>query len=139
MIIIWILAFIVAITIHEAAHAWTSDKLGDPTARIMGRITLNPLASIDLYGTIIIPLLLAIVGAPILGWAKPVEFDPYNLKNPRKDSAIISLAGPAINIALAILISIVVRLINLPSLIEIILFILIRVNITLAIFNLIAT
>ncbi len=137
MIIIWILAFIVAITIHEAAHAWTSDKLGDPTARIMGRITLNPLASIDLYGTIIIPLLLAIVGAPILGWAKPVEFDPYNLKNPRKDSAIISLAGPAINIALAILISIVVRLINLPSLIEIILFILIRVNITLAIFNLI--
>ncbi|MFZ3301390.1 MAG: site-2 protease family protein, partial [Microgenomates group bacterium] len=67
MILIWILAFIIAITIHEAAHAWTADKLGDPTARIMGRITLNPLASVDIYGTIIIPLLLALAGAPVLG------------------------------------------------------------------------
>lgn len=137
MIIIWILAFIVAITIHEAAHAWTADKLGDPTARIMGRITLNPLASIDIYGTVLIPLVLAIAGAPVLGWAKPVEFDPYNLKNPRKDSAVISLAGPAINIILAIILSIIIRLFNLPSLVDLVLFIIIRVNVTLAIFNLI--
>ena len=137
MIIIWILAFIIAITIHEAAHAWTADKLGDPTARIMGRITLNPLASVDIYGTIIIPLLLALAGAPVLGWAKPVEFDPYNLKNPRKDSAIISLAGPAINIILATLLSLIVRFIDLSPIIEIFFFAVIRVNITLAIFNLI--
>ncbi|MEK7168576.1 MAG: site-2 protease family protein [Patescibacteria group bacterium] len=137
MILIWILAFIIAITIHEAAHAWAADKLGDPTARIMGRITLNPLASVDIYGTIIIPLLLALAGAPVLGWAKPVEFDPYNLKNPRKDSAIISLAGPAINIILAILLAIIVRFINLLPIIEIVFFAVIQVNVTLAIFNLI--
>lgn len=137
MILIWILAFIIAITIHEAAHAWTADKLGDPTARIMGRITLNPLASVDIYGTIIIPLLLALAGAPVLGWAKPVEFDPYNLKNPRKDSAIISLAGPAINIILATLLALIVRFIDLSPIIEIFFFAVIRVNITLAIFNLI--
>ncbi len=137
MIIIWILAFIIAITIHEAAHAWTADKLGDPTARIMGRITLNPIASIDIYGTILIPFLLALAGAPVLGWAKPVEFDPYNLKNPRKDSAIISLAGPVVNILLSVVLSLIVRFIDLPSLFELVLFIVIRVNIMLAIFNLI--
>lgn len=137
MILIWILAFIVAITIHEAAHAWTADKLGDPTARIMGRITLNPIKSVDIYGTIIIPLLLALAGAPVLGWAKPVEFDPYNLRNPRKDSALISLAGPAINIIVAILLAIIVRFVNLAAIIEIFFFAVIRVNISLAIFNLI--
>mgnify|MGYP001587441097 FL=1 len=114
MIIIWILAFIVVITIHEAAHAWMADKLGDPTARLMGRITLNPLASIDLYGTVLIPLLLALVGAPILGWAKPVQFDPYNLKYPRRDSAIISLAGPAVNIILAIILLFIFCFIKVP-------------------------
>lgn len=137
MIIIWILAFIITITIHEASHAWMADRLGDPTARLMGRITLNPLASIDLYGTIIIPLLLALVGAPILGWAKPVEFDPYNLKNPRKDSALISLAGPAINIILAILLAVIVGFIKFPSLINVFFYALIRVNVMLAVFNLI--
>lgn len=137
MILIWIFAFIIAVTIHEAAHAWTADKLGDPTARIMGRITLNPIVNVDIYGTIIIPLLLAFAGAPVLGWAKPVEFDPYNLKNPRKDSAIISLAGPTVNIILAIFLSLIVRLINLPVIIEFFFFAVIRVNVTLAIFNLI--
>ena len=137
MIIIWILAFIVVITIHEAAHAWMADKLGDPTARLMGRITLNPLASIDLYGTVLIPLLLALVGAPILGWAKPVQFDPYNLKYPRRDSAIISLAGPAVNIILAIILAIIVGFIKLPSLLNIFFYALIRVNVMLAVFNLI--
>ena len=137
MIIIWILAFIIAITIHEAAHAWTADKLGDPTPRIKGRITLNPIASVDIYGTIVIPLLLAIAGAPVLGWAKPVEFDPYNLRNPRKDSALISIAGPAINIIIAVILALLVRFINFSTIIEIFFFAVIRVNISLAIFNLI--
>ncbi len=137
MIIIWILAFIVAITIHEASHAFMADKLGDPTARLMGRITLNPLASIDLYGTVLIPLLLALAGAPILGWAKAVEFDPYNLKNPRKDSALISLAGPVINIILAAVLAVIVGFTRLPALLNIFFYALIRVNVMLAVFNLI--
>src|SRR3989344_6010330 len=85
------LAFIIAITIHEASHAWMSNRLGDPTAKIQGRLTLNPIAHIDLYGTVIIPLFLTFIGSPfVFGWAKPVVFDPYNLKNPRKDGALIA-------------------------------------------------
>jgi Zn-dependent protease len=139
--IITFIAFIIAITIHEAAHAWMSDRLGDPTAKLGGRLSLNPIAHIDLYGTIIVPLILTIIGSPfIFGWAKPVMFDPFNLKNPRKDSALISLAGPASNLLLAILLAVLLRLsgllifgsfwTNLAA--EII-----SINVVLAIFNLI--
>ncbi len=135
------LAFIIAITIHEAAHAWTANRLGDPTAKIQGRLTLNPIAHIDLYGTIIIPLFLTFIGSPfVIGWAKPVIFDPYNLKNPRKDSALISLAGPASNLLLAILVSIIIHLTGPIVLgIELLGFLLgvMKINVILAIFNLI--
>src|SRR3990167_7753359 len=101
MIIIWILAFAITITIHEAAHAWMADRLGDPTARVGGRLSLNPMAHVDIYGTVLVPLMLIFIGSPfVFGWAKPVMFDPYNLKNPRKDSAFISLAGPFSNFLL---------------------------------------
>lgn len=135
------LAFIIAITIHEASHAWMADRLGDPTAKISGRLTLNPIAHIDLYGTILIPLLLTIIGSPfVFGWAKPVMFDPYNLKNPRKDSALISLAGPTSNILLAALISIIIHLIGpliLGSIATQFLIQIMSINVVLAIFNLI--
>jgi len=135
------LAFLIAITIHEAAHAWVSDRLGDPTAKIGGRLTLNPIAHIDLYGTVLIPLILTIIGSPFLfGWAKPVMFDPYNLKNPRKDSALISLAGPISNIILATVISIILHVIGVAFLGGFVVNFLIQVmtiNIVLAIFNLI--
>ena len=135
------LAFIIAITIHEAAHAFMSDRLGDPTAKIQGRLTLNPIAHIDLYGTIVIPLMLAFIGSPfVFGWAKPVMFDPYNLKNPRKDSAVISLAGPVSNILLAVLISVILHVFNPLILGASIVHFLIQVmsiNVVLAIFNLI--
>lgn len=90
----WLVALIIAITIHEFAHAYTADRLGDPTPRLQGRLTLNPLAHLDPLGT----LMLLFVR---FGWGKPVQFDPYNLRHPRRDSAIISMAGPLSNFLLA--------------------------------------
>lgn len=137
-ILIWILAFAVAITVHEAAHAWMADKLGDPTARLMGRLSLNPLVHYDPVGTtlLLVLVILRSLGAPVIpfGWAKPVEFDPYNLKNPRKDSALISLAGPASNFILALFfagISYIVPYVTFLTLPFILL------NVSLGIFNLI--
>ena len=132
---IYIVALLVAISVHEFSHAFTAEKLGDPTPRLQKRITLNPLAHIDLYGL----LFLFFVG---FGWGKPVVFDPFNLKNPRRDAAIISLAGPLSNFILAIVLAITLRLfilIDFPFLqtIGLILFIpLIQLNIILGVFNL---
>jgi len=132
---VYIIALLIAITIHEFSHAWAADYLGDPTARLKGRISLNPLVHLDLFGT----MFLLFFG---FGWGKPVPFDPYNLKNPRKDAAIISAAGPASNFILAILCSIILRLLvffNLSALFTIASFILIpliTLNILLGIFNL---
>lgn len=97
------LALLLAITIHEFAHAYAADRLGDPTPRLMGRVTLNPLAHLDPIGT------LMILFAPF-GWGKPVQFDPFNLRNPRRDAAIISIAGPASNLALALVAAILLRI-----------------------------
>ncbi|MGB9004314.1 MAG: site-2 protease family protein [Candidatus Aminicenantales bacterium] len=91
-----------AITIHETAHGWAAMKKGDLTAYSMGRVSLNPLAHIDPFGTILVPLLLVLLRAPAFGWAKPVPVNPFNLKNPRRDSLWISAAGPASNILTAI-------------------------------------
>jgi len=101
-IILQIVIFALAITVHESAHAWSADRFGDPTARMLGRISLNPLAHLDIFGTVIFPILLAISGMPIFGWAKPVPVNPLNLRRPRRDSAWISAAGPLSNIALAL-------------------------------------
>lgn len=101
LIIIQFGVVLFAISIHESAHAWMANKFGDPTAKNQGRITLNPIAHIDLIGTIIFPLLLAIVGAPVFGWAKPVMVNPYNLRNPRRANMFISAAGPGSNILAA--------------------------------------
>jgi Zn-dependent protease len=110
----WILAFVVAITVHEAAHAYMADKLGDPTPRLMGRLSLNPIVHYDPIGTTLLLVLIfmrTVLHIPVIpfGWAKPVMFDPFNLKNPRKDAALISLAGPASNFIIAIIASIVFR------------------------------
>jgi len=141
----WILAFVIAITVHETAHAYAADKLGDPTPRIMGRMTLNPLAHYDPVGTTIL-LVTAIFTAlgffPFpFGWAKPVQFDPFNLKNPQRDAAIISLAGPGSNLLLAGILAIVGRFALSPfsPLFFLITFIppIIVLNVVLAIFNLV--
>jgi Zn-dependent protease len=131
-----IILFILTVLIHEIAHGWVADKLGDPTARLSGRLTLNPLPHIDLYGSVLLPLFLILVRSPFMfGWAKPVPIDPYNLKNPKKDSAAIALAGPMANIAVATILAIVYRFIVLQTfsglILEIIVF-----NVSLAVFNL---
>ena len=140
MIIIWILAFAITITIHESAHAWMADRLGDPTARLAGRLSLNPIKHYDPVGTTLLLVLVIMrsVGIPVIpfGWAKPVPVDPYNLANPKKDSALISLAGPLANIALATILSIVLRLFSHEALFPIF-YPVILLNVALAVFNLI--
>jgi len=123
------LALIVAITIHEFSHALAADKLGDPTPRSMGRLTLNPLKHLDPIGT----LALIFLG---FGWGKPVPIDPYNLQHPKRDEAIISLAGPVSNLILALIISLIVRFLPLNNISILFLSILVQMNVILAIFNL---
>lgn len=144
-IIVWLLAFAVAITIHEAAHAWMADRLGDPTPRLMGRLSLNPLVHYDPIGTTLLLVLVIMrsIGIPVIpfGWAKPVRFDPYNLANPRRDAALISMAGPASNLLLAGVLSLFLRIFSSPfsplSYFSGIFYPFIILNVALAIFNLI--
>ena len=132
--IVFFVILIFSIIIHEVSHGFVADKLGDPTARLSGRLTLDPRPHIDLFGSIILPLILIISHSPMLfGWAKPVPFDPFNLKNPRKDSAIISLAGPLANFMLAIIFSILARIEIFYSISASIVFL----NVVLGVFNLI--
>jgi Zn-dependent protease len=87
-----------SLSIHEASHAWMADRMGDYTARYLGRVTLNPIPHIDPIGTILFPLLMFFTSIPIIGWAKPVPINPAHLRNPRKDNIYISLSGPAANL-----------------------------------------
>ena len=102
-IIIWAVPVVFAITVHEVAHGWVANKLGDPTARILGRLTLNPVKHIDPVGTIVVPLILLYVGNFIFGWAKPVPVDWRNLHRPRRDMALVAIAGPAANLFMIML------------------------------------
>jgi Zn-dependent protease len=88
---------LLSLTIHEAAHAWTADKLGDPTARALGRVSLNPLVHIDWIGTVLLPIIAALSRLPLIGWAKPVPVNLRNLRNPRRDFMIVAAAGPISN------------------------------------------
>lgn len=135
--LIAIAGFVFTIIIHEVSHGLMADYLGDPTAKLSGRLTLNPIPHIDIYGSILLPLFLVLVHSPFMfGWAKPVPFDPYNLKNPKKDSALIALAGPLSNILIATVLAIIYGFVpnQIASgiIIEIIAF-----NVALAVFNLI--
>ena len=100
---------LVSLTVHEAAHAWTADRLGDPTARLLGRVSLNPAAHVDLVGTVLFPLIAMISNVPLIGWAKPVPVDPRNLAHPRRDYLLVAAAGPVSNLLLAVLTAIVLR------------------------------
>jgi Zn-dependent protease len=91
-----------SLTVHEWAHAWTADRLGDPTARLLGRVSFNPVVHIDLLGTIVLPLLAIVSGFPILGWAKPVPVNMSRLKNPKRDFMIVAAAGPGSNLLIAL-------------------------------------
>jgi Zn-dependent protease len=102
-IAIWALPVLFAVVLHEVAHGWVANRLGDPTAARLGRLTLNPISHVDIYGTILIPLFLVAVGAPfIFGYAKPVPVNFYNLGNPKRDMIWVAAAGPVTNIILAV-------------------------------------
>ncbi|MEO8480902.1 MAG: site-2 protease family protein [Acidobacteriota bacterium] len=131
---------IVSLSVHEAAHAWTADRLGDPTARLLGRLTVNPIKHIDLVGTIVFPLLAILSGLPILGWAKPVPVNPNNLRSPRRDFAVVAVAGPISNLMLAMLAAVVLKLMIAagagPSFGMMVVARMVTTNVLLAVFNL---
>lgn len=110
-----ILCFVPAIVFHEVAHGFAAYKLGDPTAKSKGRLSLNPLAHIDPFGTIILPLCMALMSGPVFGYAKPVPYNPAYFKNPRRDDVIVGLAGPCANFAMALCAAIVAWLLYAPA------------------------
>lgn len=106
---------LISLTIHEAAHAWSADKLGDPTARMLGRVSLNPLVHIDWIGTVLLPLIAAASGLPLIGWAKPVPVNTSNLGNPRRDFMIVAAAGPISNLLQAVVAAMLLRVVFDPA------------------------
>lgn len=124
------LALVISISIHEFAHAYTADRLGDPTPRYLGRVTLNPLAHLDPMGT----LLLVVAG---FGWGNPVPFNPTSLKHPRRDTALVAFAGPLSNFLLALMLSLVMRVFEANIVIDRFLYLIVFYNLILGFFNLI--
>jgi Zn-dependent protease len=110
-ILVAFLVLVLSLTFHEAAHAWSADRLGDPTARLLGRVSLNPAVHVDPIGTIVFPLIAMVTGLPIIGWAKPVPVNTLNLREHwKRKYMLIAAAGPASNLVLAVAAAIVVRL-----------------------------
>jgi len=134
-----IAVLIFSVSAHEASHGYMAQSLGDPTARLAGRLTLNPLKHLDLMGSIIVPFLMFISHGPMLGWAKPVPYNPYNLRDQKWGDAKVALAGPLTNLGIAFIAAMFLRFgfthLTMPmiSLLNII----ITVNLVLAIFNLV--
>ena len=131
------LIFFFSVILHECAHGWVAYRLGDPTAKERGRLTLNPIKHVDFLGTIVLPIMLVVVGSPvILGWAKPVPVNFARLRNPKRDMVWVGLSGPMTNILLALILSIILKSNFFP--LGIFIFSMgILINLVLAIFNLI--
>jgi Zn-dependent protease len=104
-IVVWVIPVLLAITLHEAAHAWVANRCGDTTAKNLGRLSMNPLKHVDLFGTVLVPLLVGLLSQFqfIFGWAKPVPIEWNRLRHPRRDMAWVTLAGPCINLLMAVL------------------------------------
>jgi Zn-dependent protease len=129
-----------SLTVHEAAHAWSADRLGDPTARSLGRVSFNPLVHIDPIGTLLFPLLALVANVPLLGWAKPVPVDVRRLRHHRRDYVLVAAAGPASNLVLATIAALALRLLTVsqvtlgePNVFSSAL----QINVLLAVFNMI--
>ena len=110
VIISQVLILLVSISFHESAHAYAADKMGDPTAKNMGRITMNPLKHMDLWGTVILPVIMLLIGFLPIGYAKPVPVNPNNFHDRKKGEIIVSLAGPGSNLLLAVIAAVILRL-----------------------------
>lgn len=128
---------LLALTIHEAAHAWTADKLGDPTARLLGRVSLNPIVHIDPIGTVLLPLLAAFSGLPIIGWARPVPVNISRLRQPRRDFVVVAAAGPISNLLQAVIAALIVHVTMPDGVLPDVLRMAVTINVFLALFNLI--
>lgn len=133
-----IIILIFSAIIHEYMHGWTANELGDPTAKMAGRLTLNPLAHLDLWGSVVLPTFLYLSTGFVFGYAKPVPYNPYNLRDPKYDPVKVALAGPLSNLALAIFFGLFIRFVpiasgSLVSLLGVIVF----VNLILFVFNII--
>lgn len=107
---VWALPVLFAITVHEVAHGWVAKQCGDPTAQMMGRLTLNPIRHIDPIGTLLVPGVLLVLGGFMFGWAKPVPVTWENLRNPRRDVALVALAGPGANLLMALFWALMMKL-----------------------------
>ncbi|HET9640585.1 MAG TPA: site-2 protease family protein [Allosphingosinicella sp.] len=140
----WLIPLVVAIVLHEISHGWVANAFGDPTAREQGRLSLNPIRHVDPVGTVILPLILAVSGAPVFGWAKPVPVVAQRMRNPRWHMMLVALAGPGMNLLLALLAGIVFALVRPeePTVEPGLLFLLLNlrnfivINLFLAVFNL---
>lgn len=108
----WLIPLVVAIVLHEISHGWVANAFGDPTARERGRLSLNPVRHVDPVGTVVLPLVLAVSGAPVFGWAKPVPVVAQRMRNPRVHMMLVALAGPGMNLLLALLAGIVWALVR---------------------------
>jgi len=112
-IFISFLVLVFSLTVHESAHAWAADRLGDPTARALGRVSLNPAVHVDPIGTLLFPLVGMLTGAPIIGWAKPVPVATWRFEQPRRDYLMVAAAGPISNLALAFLAAVAFQMVPL--------------------------
>jgi len=144
LLIFQFIILILAITIHEISHGTVAYFLGDPTAKDEGRLTFNPLKHLDLWGSFLLPLILFFLSAGqfIFGWAKPVPFNPFNFKNPKRDTGLIGLAGPLSNFLLALAFGIFIRLIvhfQIAALLNLVPFfdLIVQINLMLGVFNLV--
>lgn len=140
--IISFIVLIISVILHEVSHGYMAEYLGDPTARLLGRLTLNPIPHIDLMGSIVLPLIFVLSGSPVVfGWAKPVPYDPRNIHGSafkeRYGGALVAAAGPLVNIMLAIVFGLIIRLAGLNPAMTQFFFIVVIINVSLAVFNLI--
>ena len=140
------LVLVLSLTVHEAAHALTADRLGDPTARLLGRVSLNPAVHIDPIGTIVFPLVAMFTGVPLIGWAKPVPVNPHQLgRHWKRKFMLIAAAGPASNLVLAVLAAVLLRVVPVSGRVEeatlaplaVLLYRVVGLNVLLAVFNMI--
>ena len=140
--IISFIVLIISIILHEVSHGYMAEYLGDPTARSLGRLTLNPVPHIDMMGSIVLPLVFVLTGSPIVfGWAKPVPYDPRNIRGSqfkeRYGGALVAAAGPLVNIMLAVIFGLLIRFVPVDQMMVQFFLIVVLINISLAVFNLI--